>query len=258
MGFIIKAEKVKLLKELINTLSGIVSETNIIISNEGFKILAMDPSRICLLQCIIPKEYFESYKLDVENETIALSLLDFDKILKRGSANDSISIQYINKEEKIKITLKRKNQSRTRTFSLRLIDSEFEDVPMSGLLEIDYQSKITLDLGLLNEAMKDAEIFGEVIAFLTEGNEGIKFHAEGQIGEMDYELKLEDLEESEINESSNSSYSIAYLIKILKISPITKKIELFLKTDHPLRINFLLENDALINYFLAPRVESTI
>ena len=72
---------------------------------------------------------------------------------------------------------------------------------------------------------------------------------------MEYFLDLEDLQSSNIQETSSGSYSIDFLKSILKISPITMSLGMELKPDFPLKIIFKLENDCELSLFLAPRVE---
>ena len=72
---------------------------------------------------------------------------------------------------------------------------------------------------------------------------------------MEYDLSEEDLIESELKGISTGSYSLTFLKAILKIASITEKLEISLKTDHPLKMNFDLLEGGKLNYFLAPRVE---
>jgi len=81
------------------------------------------------------------------------------------------------------------------------------------------------------------------------------FNSSGQIGEMNYELELEELLEHNITGSSSGAYSLTFLKAILKIASITEKLEISLKTDHPLKLIFNLLEGGELFYFLAPRVE---
>ena len=107
----------------------------------------------------------------------------------------------------------------------------------------------------LVEAIKDAEIYSEILNMKAVAEEGLVFSSNGQIGEMEYNLSIEDLIESEITESCTGAYSLTFLKAILKISSITEKLEISLKTDHPLKMIFNLLEGGELNYFLAPRVE---
>ena len=255
LQFTLKMDNSRILKSIVETLSSIIDETEFIVSPKEFVITAMDPSRICLLKLSIAKENFDEYKCSKEVK-IGLNLDDLDKILRRSGINDSIEINFKEADQKIKITMQREEGStRKRTFSLALIDLEREEVPMGNLLKIEYPSNWVIDPDFLVEAIKDAEIYSEIMNMKAIANEGLIFSSSGQIGEMEYNLGVDDLIDSDIKETCNGAYSLTFLKAILKIASITEKLEISLKTDHPIKMLFNLLEGGELNYFLAPRVE---
>ena len=151
--------------------------------------------------------------------------------------------------------MEREGKSRSRTFSLALIDLDREDIPMDNLLKIEYPAKWVIDTDFLIEAIKDAEIYSEILNMKAVKDEGLIFSSTGQIGEMEYSISIDDLIQSEIEETCSGAYSLTFLKAILKMAPITEKLEVSLKTDHPLKMIFGLLEGGELNYFLAPRVE---
>ena len=254
MSFTLKLENSRILKGIVETLSSIIDETEFKVTPSDFTISAMDPSRICLLKLIIKKEDFDEFKCSKESK-VGLNLDDLDKILKRSSANDTVEINFNEKDQKIKIKMKREGTSRDRTFSLALLDIDIEEIPMDNLLKIEYPSKWVIETDFLVEAIKDAEIYSEILNMKAIEGEKLIFSSSGQIGEMNYELGLDELIENDINETSSGAYSLTFLKAILKIAPITEKLEISLKTDHPLKMIFNLLEGGELSYFLAPRVE---
>ena len=254
MSFTLKLDNSRILKGIVETLSSIIDETEFKVSPKEFVITAMDPSRICLLKLSIKKENFDDYKCGKESK-IGLNLDDLDKILRRSATNDNIEIDFKESEQKIKITMQREGNTRKRTFSLALIDLEREEIPMDNLLKIEYPSNWVIDPDFLVEAIKDAEIYSEILNMKAVATEGLVFSSTGQIGEMEYDLSIDDLIESDIKETCTGAYSLTFLKAILKIASITEKLEISLKTDHPLKMIFNLLEGGELHYFLAPRVE---
>jgi proliferating cell nuclear antigen len=260
MSFKLKLENSRILKGIVETLASIIDETEFKVTENEFTITAMDPSRVCLLKLTIDKEDFDEFEFEKEGGddaqyTIGLNLDDLDKILKRSSTNDSIEIDFKENDNKIKIIMQREGMSRSRTFSLALLDIEIEEIPMDTLLNYDYPTRWVIDPEFLVEAIKDAEIYSEILNIKAEKDQGLVFNSSGQIGEMEYNLAFEDLIESEIDADSTGAYSLAFLKAILKIASITEKLTVFLETDHPLKMIFNLLEGGKLSYFLAPRVE---
>ena len=254
MSFTLKLENSRILKGIVETLASIIDETEFRVTPKEFTISAMDPSRICLLKLSIKKDNFDDYKCSKDSK-VGLNLDDLDKILKRSTANDAVEIDFNEKDQKIKIKMQREGTSRTRTFSLALLDIDIEEIPMDNLLNIEYSSKWVIDPDFLVEAIKDAEIYSEILNMKSIEDQGLVFSSTGQIGEMNYELELDELIETDITGTSSGAYSLTFLKAILKISSITEKLEISLKTDHPLKMMFNLLEGGELFYFLAPRVE---
>jgi len=241
MSFTLKLENSRILKGIVETLASIIDETEFRVTPKEFTISAMDPSRICLLKLSIKKDDFDDYQCSKESK-VGLNLDDLDKILKRSAANDSVEIDFNEADQKIKIKMQREGVSRTRTFSLALLDIDIEEIPMDNLLKIEYPSNWVIDPDFLVEAIKDAEIYSEILNINANEGQGLIFSSSGQIGEMEYDLNEDDLIESKLQGSSSGAYSLTFLKAILKIASITEKLEIALRTDHPLKMNFdLLE-----------------
>ena len=254
MSFKLKLENSRILKGIIETLASIIDETEFIVSPNEFTISAMDPSRICLLKLSIKKENFDGYECAAESK-VGLNLDDLDKILKRSANDDALEIDFNEKDNKVKIKMQRGDSSRTRTFSLALLDIDIEEIPMENLLAIEYPTIFAIDPTFLVEAIKDAEIYSEILNVKAEEGQGLVFSSSGQIGEMEYELSQDDLLSSDISDTNSGAYSLTFLKAILKITSITEKLEMSLKTDHPLKMIFNLLEGGELSYFLAPRVE---
>jgi len=254
MTFQIKIGNSKILKGIIETLSSIIEETQIHVDPNEFTITAMDPSRICILKFTMKKEHFDGYKCKKE-ANIGINLQDLDKILKRSSANDSITLDFEENDQKVKIKMNRDKSLRTRTFSLALLDLDYEEIPIDNLLGIEYSSKGSIDSSLLIEACKDAEIYSEVLTITSREKKGLAFQSSGQIGEMNYEVGIDELKHIELSGEDQSTYSLTFLKSILKAASITKHLEFFLRQDHPLKLIFELETGGELLYFLAPRVD---
>jgi proliferating cell nuclear antigen len=254
MSFKLKLENSRILKGIIETLASIIDETEFVVTPKELAISAMDPSRICLLKLSIKKGNFDGYECSKESK-VGLNLDDLDKILKRSANEDQLEIDFSEKENKVKIKMKREGSSRTRTFSLALLDIDIEEIPMENLLAIEYPTNFTIDPTFLVEAIKDAEIYSEILNIKAEEGQGLVFSSTGQIGEMEYDLNQEDLLESNISDVNSGAYSLTFLKAILKIASITEKLEISLRTDHPLKMIFNLLEGGELSYFLAPRVE---
>jgi proliferating cell nuclear antigen len=250
--FKFKIENSKIFRSISETLSSIIDEVKLEVNPKEFTIKAMDPSRICMLELQIAKGNFEEFTCKKKVQ-VGLNLIDFEKIIKRSSGNDTLTISH--DDNKIVIQMKG-NEKRTKTFKLAEMDIDAEEVPVERLHEMVFESNFTMNCDLLAEAIKDAEIYSEVLNVKASEETGLLFSSTGQIGEMEYELGLEDLLDHHLQDTTTGSYALSFLKSIMKISSITEKLEIFLSEDHLLKMVFNLIEGGILTYFLAPRVNS--
>jgi proliferating cell nuclear antigen len=231
-----------------------VDETQFTATPDKLEINAMDPGRVCMMRLTIKKEHFDEYKCQKETK-VGVNLEDLNKILKRGSAEDSVELDFNVKEQKIRVKLKRDTTTRTRSFSLAAITTQIAEVPVNSLLEIHYDSTWDIEPQFLIDAVKDAEIYSDALTIETEQGKLLKFSSIGQIGEMNYEVELSELPDHSVRGKNSGTFSLVFLKSILKISSVTERLEMALKTDYPLRLKVDLIEGGVLQYYLAPRSE---
>ena len=253
--FTIKLENSKILKTIVETLSKIFDEINFMVSPEGLKVKGMDPSKICLIELNFRKADFDDYECNGACK-VGLMLSDFDKILKRASSNDALELSFKEDEQKLKVKMIRKESNKSRVFSLVSLDLEIEDPPMENLNSLEYPATWSIDTDFFIEAIKDGEIYSEVLNIKAIESLGLTFTSSGAIGEMEYSLGLDDFISDDLSNTQEGSFSIIFLKSIMKLSNITEKLEISAKTDHPIKLIFNLFEGAELKYFLAPRVEN--
>jgi len=186
---------------------------------------------------------------------VGLNLDDFDKILKRASSDDALELSFKTEEQKLKIKMIRKESTKSRVFSLASQELDIEEPPLDKLKSVEYPAIWSIEPDFLVEALKDGEIYSEILNIEAIEGEGLKFASWGTIGEMEYQLGLDDLISNDLSDRQVGSFSIIFLKSIMKLSDITEELEISAKTDHPLKLFFKLLEGAELEYYLAPRVE---
>ncbi len=255
--FSAKMNDSKILKGMIDAVSAIIDETYFVADTNGLNLSAMDESHICLMSMSLPKDLFDGGYECQEQVKLGINLEDMTKIMKRAGASDAIEFKHEKDAEKFHVQMKGVG---TRTFSLRLVDIDEEKIPPTAELDVQFDAKVTLDVGILEEAIKDAEIYQDTLQVKID-KEGVRFSAEGEVGDIDYLLTQDHLQDANIQKGGRGVFSLSFLKNILKISAITDKVTLNIAENAPLKFEFEITNPAnqaakgKVMYFLAPRVE---
>ena len=73
---------------------------------------------------------------------------------------------------------------------------------------------------------------------------------------MAVNVRMDDLTEFAIEEECNLdlTFGLQYLQNICNYGKITKQVQIKLHGDYPLRIDYPLDNDGFVKYFLAPKM----
>jgi hypothetical protein len=73
---------------------------------------------------------------------------------------------------------------------------------------------------------------------------------------MAVEIKIDDLTSFSIEENNelNLSFSLNYLHIICMYNKLSKDIEIKLHNDFPLKIEYIFGENAVLRYFLAPKI----
>lgn len=251
----VKLNRAKLWKGVTEAVAALIDETYLVATPEGIELTAMDESHICLLSLTLPKAWWDGYEC-IETARVGLNLEDLVKIVKRANAGDAIVLKY-DGNEKFQVQVKGRG---TRTFSLRLVEIDEEKIPPTTDLDVDFGAKIALACGILDEAVKDAEIYQDTIEIAAKEDNRLTFTAEGEVGDMLYELDHTALESIEVTSPCGGVFSLAFLKNVLKMGDIAENVNLQIAQNAPVRAEFTIPQDGkeavtTAIYWLAPRVE---
>jgi proliferating cell nuclear antigen len=240
-----------------DAVEAIIDETEITFTPDGLSLTSIDAGRICLISLKIDKEDFDIYKCDKE-EKLGLNIKDLLKILKRGSASDSIIFKFSENSNKLSIQMQSNEGKKLRNFSITLKDVSMPSIKPESLENITYKNSVTLPMGYLEEAIKDADIYSDTV-IISLNEKALNFKSEGNVGETECVLDKEDpfLTDFIATEEAEGSFALRFLGHMLKVGsvPSVNKVELAVSSEQPLRATFNLLGASYIKYFLAPRIE---
>lgn len=240
-----------------DAVEAIIDETEITFTPEGMSLTSIDAGRICLISLKIDKEDFDIYKCD-KDEKLGLNIKDLLKILKRCSTSDSIIFKFADNSNKLSILMQSKEGKKMRNFSITLKDVSMPSIKPESLENITYTNSVTLPMGYLEEAIKDADVYSDTV-IISLNEQSLNFKSEGNVGETECVLDKADsfLTNFVATEEASGSFALRFLGHMLKVNsvPNVNLVELAVSGEQPLRATFNIMGASYIKYFLAPRIE---
>ncbi len=237
----------KVFREFIEALSKIVEEAKFKISEDGVKVVGMDPAKVALIEIDMPSEAFLEYEVQRDIE-MGVNLESLANSIKRGKKGDTVSFAIT--DDKVLVKL----EAQTGAIK-RYLTPNFEvtiDVPENPKLEHDVEASVISDT--LKRAVKDAEAISDLIVIeAEEGELRFKGYTEGK-SKMEMRLKEGSpaLIYLEVRNPATSAYDITHLKNVLNLTKVAAAVDLKFSSDKPLELVFKSAEGSKVRYLLAP------
>lgn len=236
----------KYLKESVMIISELVNEARFKISKDAIELVAMDPANVAMVIFKLLSSSFAEYKVDQE-VNIAINLGNLKLIMRRAKPQDTLTLEL--EQNKLKIVLK---GGSTRTFSLPIIDLEEKE---QRVPELKFACTISVPSAMLSDAIEDADIVGESVAFACD--KGVfTVEAAGELSNARIEIREGKDVKVKCLEASKAKYSIEYLKKMMNGAKLADNVDIHFSADYPLKLDYKAVDKMLLSFILAPRVEN--
>ena len=249
--FRLKTSNAKLLKDITNAISILVDEATFKFEVDKMKLRAMDPSRVAMIDFEWPKTVFEEY-ICSESMNICTNIGELLKLIKRAKQDEVVELSLDEKTGRLSIKITGRY---TRVFNMPTLEAAEEEVP-TPKVTFNVTAKATTEG--LRQAIEDANLVSDHVRIEADSNQLI-FNASGDLmgAKINLEKGTDALLDLEAKESSKATYSLSYLLEIIKAASATSEIvTLEFSSDMPIRLDFQQVKNGKLAFYLAPRIES--
>ncbi len=237
-------------KKAVDAISVLIDEAELIISKDGLKLKATDPSQISMIDFKMPKEAFSEYEIESETK-IGIDLDYLSQVMNRSKSGEKLLLELNEKESRLKIQFQ---AGSIRNFSVPLIDVSSADLPTP---KVEFDAVIKAKANLIQDGLKDSSLVSTHVTLgVTSKNFFIK--SSSSKGESVNEITKDDKNLKELNAKKEcfAMFPLDYLQDMMKSASADTEVELSLKSNAPVKITYGI-GKAVLEYFLAPRIESS-
>ncbi len=228
----------------VEAIAALIDEGTFQIDSSGLKLRAMDPSQIALVDFELPAKAFEKFKCDTPMN-IGVDFAELNKITKRSKPEDKIDLSL--EENRLNMVF---NGETRRQFTTAIIDST-SNPPKEP--KIEFSSEVKIAPAMIKEALKDAELVSNHVTL--KADKGFNIKSDGDTGSVNIEFPEDKLLSINVKAESRAVFSLEYLNNILKAAEIPSVVNISLKSDAPLKVDYSI-GDGRVVYYLAPRIET--
>ena len=248
---------------LLETIKELETDVNFQITKEGLSLQCMDRNHVALVSLNIPAKSFEKFKCKVDT-VIGVNLDTFLTIIKCASGpKDDLVIEPIVGGGDDIVCIKLVGEERNLSYEMKLMDID------SNPLKIPARDN---DVVLQMNSSTYKQIFADMIKLGSEvvikpHKDRVYFEVRSDqgVGNFDLEYTDDNCKNVELNEEIDQKLALKYLNHFAKACTFCKKVELRMKDENPLIVEFQLprmssclidpdDNFGSILFFLAPKI----
>lgn len=258
-NYIFKIETVQssAIRILVEALKEILTDGNIIVTKQGIKLIAMDSSHSVLIHLKLEAENFESFYCSNNSFTIGVNMMNLFKLIKTMTNSETLTL-FIEKtnENQLGIIITNSEKNSQTTYKLNLLDLHEDpiDIPPA-----EFESELTLPSGDFQKIIRDMINIGENIEITSIGN-NLKLVCNGDfanqetiLGETNNGLSFTSHQSPEL--PIQGIFSLKYLLLFTKCTNLCNQIQLYIKNNYPLVIQYAVASLGNIKLCLAPNTD---
>jgi proliferating cell nuclear antigen len=244
-------------KDALTSVSQLVDEALLEISNTGIETSAVDPANVGMVEMEMTTDSF--LQLDTNNETLAVKVNELEKAVTRlqdelveDSENRTLHMTIDEEKHRLQVWC----EPGTMEFSISLLDPdsvrEQPDIP-----DIDLASTVKLKGEYFAHVIQSARKSGFEHITVGTADDAVTFICEGDIDDFTVEADETDFGVHSVDGGGvDSIYSIDYFNDIRKGLPDEQQVTIGVGNDFPISISAENEDgDVSVSYDVAPRVE---
>jgi proliferating cell nuclear antigen len=263
----IRTVQSKVIKTLVDLLREILPEGNIEINSGGVKILATDPSKTMLIHLKLEASKFD-YFLCKEKKILGMDMNKFQKIMKTMSDNDTLTLFYEKSdhdEEKLGIEIANGDKNKLSIFKMKLMDideNKFQVPPAEFdsiiTMPSDEFQKICRDMHVFNTLVEIKNIGKQLIFNCTGGESADCTVIMSEIGSNDNannEKGLTFVKNAQPSDVVQGFYDLKSLTLFTKCTNVSNIIEIFMKNDFPLLLQYKIGTLGTLKLGIAPKIQ---
>jgi proliferating cell nuclear antigen len=251
-----KLDQASILKKVVDAIKDLVQDCNFDCNDSGIALQAMDNSHVALVSMALKAESFQPYRCD-RNIALGLNLTSLTKVLRAAQNEDMLTLRAEDAPDSLNLVFESKADDRISEYDLKLMDIDQEHL---GIPETEYAATITLPSSEFRRICTDLMALSESVT-IDASKDGVKFSCSGDIGNGAVTLRSHtNVDKPELNvdielsEPVSLTFSLKYLVNFCKASALSHQVKICLSNEVPLLVEYALENQSHLRFYLAPKI----
>lgn len=248
--------KASTLKKIIDAISNFVTSANFECKSDGISLQALDSSCVSLVSLMLRADGFEHYRCD-RSMTLGIDLDAMSKVFKCAGNDDIVTIKANDNPDTVSFMFESPKQTRFSNFEVKLMDIDSERV---GIPEAKYNCVVNMPSGELQRICKELSVIGETVT-VSCSKDSVQFSVDGDMGsgnivcKQDMGVDEEEMITIKVQGEISFNYALNRLKSFTQATPLSKSVSLKLSPKLPIVVEYQIEGQGSISFYLAPKVQ---
>lgn len=241
------------IKVLFEVLKKILSEVNMIITSEGIKIVSINELQISLVFLKLRAENFEYYSCpNSVSDPIVFGVYteNMFKIMKSVKHDETISF-FTDKPDMLYIKKENDYRNSVSKYSLDLHYIPFQNLEIE---DVEYSAIISMGSTEFNKLCKDYSQLGCKVLEIRAVGQKLMFQSVGDVckSESVYGNSQKTVFNLEPDAIIQGRFDLEYLLLFSKACNLSKTVEIYMKNDAPLLLQYKIGTLGEIKFMISP------
>ncbi|KAK0729233.1 proliferating cell nuclear antigen, N-terminal domain-containing protein [Apiosordaria backusii] len=245
-----------LFKKTVDAIKDLVQDCNFDCNDSGIALQAMDNSHVALVSMMLKAESFSPFRCD-RNIALGVNLTSLTKVLRAAGSEDVLTLKAEDAPDVLNLVFENSDSDRISEYDLKLMDIDQEHL---GIPDTEYAATITMPSAEFKRITTDLMAMSESVT-IEASKDGVKFSSTGDIGNGSITLrqhtnveKPSEAIDIELSEPVALTFSLKYLTNFCKAQPLSAQVKLCLSAEVPLMVEYALEGNSYLRFYLAPKI----
>ena len=239
------------IKILTEALREILNDVCLEFDETGLKLVTMDTSHVVLIHLKLDSCKFEYYQCE-NRIVVGVNMLNLYKLIRTINSNDTLTL-FIESADMNHLGIKIENGDKNTktTYKLNLLDLDNQKISIDPA---EFNTVITLPSVDFQKIIRDMNNIAETVEIKNIGTQLI-LSCKGDF--CSQETILADNENGSVisskkNEIVQGIFSLKYLVLFTKCTNLCTAVELYLKNDYPIIVQYPVSSLGFVKMCLAP------
>lgn len=247
-------------RQLVEALKDLLVDTSILFDETGMKIFTVDTAHIAVIHLKLDADKFEHYYCE-KPITIGINMLLFHKIIKHINSNDTLTLYKDDLPELgsdyLGIKIENIEKSSKSNYHVTLYDLDPDSIHIDP---IEYNSVITLPSSDFQKIIKDMFTLAQDVEIKNVDKQLI-FTCQGDFCKQETVLSDTDkghlvVYNKNIDKITQGVYNLKYLSLFTRCTNLSSTVEINLRNDLPLIIQYGIASLGQIKLGLSPTIKN--